>query len=88
MAGQADPEPLLPVRPRIVGQGLATEAAKHAVAMGLEHFPGTPIVARTKRLNVASQRTAIAAGLVRRADLDGQDDDGTGHAVILASNWD
>lgn len=74
--------------PESWGRGLASEAAKHAVAMGVEHFPRLPIVARTKRLNVASQRTAIAAGLTRRPDLDGQDDDGTGHAVILASNWD
>lgn len=71
--------------PRAWGRGYATEVARHAVKLAAERFPGVPVLARTKPNNIPSQRTALAAGLTRRADLDR--DDGTGHAVILVGHW-
>lgn len=71
--------------PEVWGRGLATEAACHAVTLASRHFPGVPVLARTKPDNLPSQRTALAAGLTRRAELDRHD--GTGHAVVLATHW-
>lgn len=71
--------------PAAWGRGVATEAARQAVTFGGKYFPGVPVLARTKADNIPSQRTAIAAGLTRRPDLDRND--GTGHAVILITHW-
>lgn len=71
--------------PATWGRGFATEAARQAVRLATDHFPAVPVLARTKTGNISSQRTALAAGLNRRADLDR--DDGTGHAVILVTDW-
>jgi RimJ/RimL family protein N-acetyltransferase len=54
------------------GRGLATEAARAAVAMAREQVPGLPVRALVKEHNTASVRTALAAGLAR-----------TGAAVVL-----
>jgi [ribosomal protein S5]-alanine N-acetyltransferase len=67
------------------GRGVAKEAARHAVELARQHFPDLPVLARTKPKNLPSQRTALAAGLLRRGDLDRHD--GTGHAVILVTHW-
>ncbi|MCC9196916.1 GNAT family N-acetyltransferase [Arthrobacter sp. zg-Y820] len=56
--------------PAVWGRGYATEGAAEAVRRGLVHFPDVPVLARTNDLNRPSQHTALAAGLLRRADLD------------------
>lgn len=67
------------------GRGLATDAASAAVRLAREHLPGLPVVAYTTEENEASQRTALAAGLERRPDLDvehrGRRD------IYLAADW-
>ncbi len=65
------------------GRGFAAEAARHAVLLGTLYFPDVPVIARTKPENVPSQRTALAAGLHRRTDLDGAD--GAGQSVIFST---
>ena len=45
------------------GRGLATEAARAAIAMARERVPGVPVRALVKEHNAASVRTALAAGL-------------------------
>jgi ribosomal-protein-alanine N-acetyltransferase len=69
-------------RPDTWGRGLATEAARHAVSLSAVHVP---VLARTRPANIASQRTALAAGLIRRADLDRGDSGGV--STILVSHW-
>jgi RimJ/RimL family protein N-acetyltransferase len=54
------------------GRGLATEAARAAIAMARQRVPGVPVRALVKEHNTASVRTALAAGLTR-----------TGHSVVL-----
>jgi len=44
-----------------------------------------PVLARTRPANIASQRTALAAGLIRRADRDRGDSGGV--STILVSDW-
>lgn len=67
------------------GYGYATEGARAVVAWARSQHPGVPVLAVTTRDNVGSQRTARAAGLVRRPDLE--------HvwngrwSVVLASHW-
>lgn len=65
------------------GQGFAAEVARYAVKVAARHFPHTPVIARTTAENLPSQRTAAAAGLIRRADLDR--DDGSGLSIIFVS---
>ncbi|SCG56280.1 GNAT family N-acetyltransferase [Micromonospora humi] len=65
------------------GWGYATEAARHAVEWAATHVPGPPVLARTTADNLPSIRTAQAAGLVRRPDLDATHD-GV-RTVVLAS---
>lgn len=50
--------------PEAQGRGLATEAAREAVAMASAAEPDLPVVARVKERNVSSVRTALAAALV------------------------
>jgi [ribosomal protein S5]-alanine N-acetyltransferase len=65
------------------GRGYATELARHALSVAGRSHPDLLVLARTRPDNVASRRTALAAGLVRRPDLE--TDDGTGLVVVLAS---
>jgi RimJ/RimL family protein N-acetyltransferase len=67
------------------GRGYASEVARHAVAWAAENHPGIPVLARTKPENIPSQRTAQAAGLVRRHDLEV--DDESGAVAILTTAW-
>lgn len=52
------------------GRGLATQAAREAVAYAAEMPGGLPVVARTRPSNSAAQRVAEKVGLGRRKDLD------------------
>jgi LysM repeat protein len=67
------------------GHGYATEGARHVVAWAAARYPATPVVAITTLDNTGSQRTAEAAGLARRPQLE--------HlwrgrwAVVLSSTW-
>ncbi|MEH0982811.1 GNAT family N-acetyltransferase [Micromonospora sp. CPCC 205556] len=69
--------------PQHWGSGYATETARYAVAWAAAHQPDLPVLARTTADNVPSLRTALAAGLVRRPDLDGAEGDVP--MVVLAS---
>lgn len=67
------------------GHGYATELARYAVSWARESMPDRPVMARTTKANIASQRTAAAAGLSRRPDLE-RDVDGI-PTVIFVSHW-
>src|SRR5581483_1383079 len=67
--------------PSAWGRGYGTEVAQTAVMLARKHLPQWPIVARTRAGNIASIRTALRAGLVRRPDLD------TEH-IVFALGWD
>lgn len=56
--------------PEVWGRGVASAVAAHAVAEARGHSPGRPVLAYTTEDNEASQRTALAASLVRRPDLE------------------
>jgi ribosomal-protein-alanine N-acetyltransferase len=56
--------------PAAWGRGLASAIAREAVRMASEHLPGVPVVVRTRPGNEPAVRTALRAGLQRRADLD------------------
>lgn len=71
--------------PEVWGQGLATEGAVEAVSRAESLLPGLPVVAYTSVDNIGSQRTALAAGLQRRADLDV--DRGSYLDIYLAKGW-
>jgi RimJ/RimL family protein N-acetyltransferase len=51
--------------PEVWRQGIATAVAKQAIALAHETAPEYPVVARMRASNVASERTALAAGLTR-----------------------
>ncbi|MCC3264827.1 GNAT family N-acetyltransferase [Arthrobacter gengyunqii] len=63
--------------PPVWRRGYAVEGAREAVRRGRELLPELPVLASTSDRNLASQRTALAAGLQRHAALDRQ----VGHAV-------
>ena len=67
------------------GRGWATALARHAVAWAGAAQPDLPVLARTEPANSGSIRTALAAGLVRRPDLEA--DDETGPTAILVTRW-
>jgi len=71
--------------PEVWGQGLATEGALEAVRLAEQLLPGLPVVAYTSVDNIGSQRTALAAGLERREDLDV--DRGAYLDLYLAKGW-
>lgn len=71
--------------PEVWGQGYAAEGAREAVRLAEKLLPGLPVVAYTTPDNIGSQRTALAAGLTRREDLDV--DRGTYQDVYLARGW-
>ena len=58
------------------GQGLASEAAAVVTAWASRHVPDTPLIARVRPTNIASQRVAVRAGLTRAEHLDGTGYDG------------
>jgi len=58
------------------GNGYATEAATAVVSWAARHRPDMPVVARVRPANVASQRVAVRAGLVRAPMLDEAGEDG------------
>lgn len=57
--------------PAVWGLGLASEAAREAVAAAREHTPGWPVVVRTRPGNAPATRLARALGMCRAPDLDG-----------------
>jgi RimJ/RimL family protein N-acetyltransferase len=61
--------------PAAWGAGLATEAATAVVAWAATHVE-FPVVARVRPANVASQKVAERAGLVRAPELDTAGEDG------------
>jgi ribosomal-protein-alanine N-acetyltransferase len=69
------------LQPAIWRRGYATELARAAVGLAQAYLPHLPIIARTRPDNLASQRTAERAGLLRRSDLD------TAEHVIFALGW-
>lgn len=68
--------------PAAWGDGVAGEAATAVVRWAGERLPGEPVLARVRPGNVASQRVAERAGLVRAADLDGPGLDGLDLAYV------
>ncbi|MDN3903334.1 GNAT family N-acetyltransferase [Arthrobacter sp. YD2] len=56
--------------PAVWGRGYAKEGAREAVRRGRELLPELPVLARTTASNILSQRTAQAAGLQHRPELD------------------
>lgn len=69
--------------PQAWGAGVATEAAGAVVAWATEHLPEWTVVARVRPDNVASQRVALRAGLIRAEDLDDQGEDGLDWIFVL-----
>ena len=63
------------------GKGYASELATEAVAQWTRLRPHLPVIARTTPENVASQKTAVRAGLHRRPDWD-EIADGVTHIVF------
>jgi len=61
--------------PAVWGCGMATEAATAVVAWAADKIPERQLVARIRPQNLASQRVAIRAGLVRAEDLDSPGED-------------
>jgi [ribosomal protein S5]-alanine N-acetyltransferase len=80
-------QPVLNLAYRLVpehwGNGYASELARFALSSARRTHPELLVLARTRPDNVASRCTALAAGMVRRTDLEV--DDGTGSVVVLAS---
>ncbi|MET8148055.1 GNAT family N-acetyltransferase [Actinoplanes sp. NPDC049668] len=68
---------------RAWGAGVASEAAQAVVAWASEHLPEWTVVARVRPDNVASQRVACRAGLVRAEHLDDQGEDGLDWIFVL-----
>jgi RimJ/RimL family protein N-acetyltransferase len=62
--------------PAAWGFGLASEAATAVTAWARGSVAEHPVVARVRPENVASQRVAVRAGLVRAEHLDGPGYDG------------
>jgi ribosomal-protein-alanine N-acetyltransferase len=58
------------------GDGIASEAVTAVVAWAAGHVPQYPLIARVRPRNIASQRVAVRAGLMRAAHLDGPGLDG------------
>jgi ribosomal-protein-alanine N-acetyltransferase len=71
--------------PATWGNGLASEAATAVVESATEQFPRCPLIARVRPENIASQRVAVRAGLIRAEHLDGPGYDG--FDWIFVSRW-
>lgn len=67
--------------PAAWGQGYATEMARAAVHLARTYLPYIPVAARVRAENVASQRVAERAGLLRCPDLD------TAEHLVYALGW-
>jgi RimJ/RimL family protein N-acetyltransferase len=67
------------------GDGIASEAATAVVKWAAGQLPHHPVIARVRPENIASQRVAARAGLVRAEHLDGPGHDG--HDWIFVSHW-
>ncbi len=72
-------------KPASWGNGYASEAAKLVVHWAASQLPGRPLIARVRPENVASQRVAARAGLIRTEDLDEVGHDG--FDWIYTANW-
>jgi ribosomal-protein-alanine N-acetyltransferase len=73
--------------PSAWGHGYAAEAATAAVDLWRANLVKRPLIAYTKTANIGSQRTALAAGLERRADLDQFTTDPEGSDIVFALGW-
>lgn len=62
--------------PAAWGKGFASEAATAVVRWVTAHVPDQQVIARVRPDNVASQRVAVNAGLVRASHLDTEGEDG------------
>ncbi len=67
------------------GNGIGSEAAAATVRWAVERLPEYPVIARVRPANVASQRVAERAGLVRAESLDAPGLDGID--LVYAANW-
>ncbi|WP_409495419.1 GNAT family N-acetyltransferase [Amycolatopsis sp. cmx-11-12] len=70
--------------PSAWGVGYASEAATAAVDWTRVHRPDDVVIARVRPENVASQRVALRAGLIRASDFDTPGDDGADWFYISA----
>jgi ribosomal-protein-alanine N-acetyltransferase len=73
--------------PESWGRGYATEAALAAVRLWSERLSAHPLMAYTTPGNLGSQRTALAAGLLRRSDLDRETGSAFGDDIVFALGW-
>ena len=73
--------------PRAWGNGYAAEVAAVAVELWRTEHSARPLVAYTTPGNTASQRTALAAGLERRPDLDRSTGEVLGDDIVFALGW-
>jgi len=73
--------------PRVWGRGYATEVATAAVDLWRAEHSEHPLMAYTTPGNVGSQRTALAVGLERRADLDRVTGEALGDDIVFALGW-
>jgi ribosomal-protein-alanine N-acetyltransferase len=69
--------------PEAWGRGIATAAGQRALETAARMAPDLPVLARTRRRNLPSQRTAAKIGLQRRSDLEVDDENGP---VIVYAN--
>lgn len=68
--------------PAAWGRGFASEAAAAVVTWAADRIPERQLVARIRPQNLASQRVAMNAGLVRARDLDAHGEDGLDWAFV------
>jgi ribosomal-protein-alanine N-acetyltransferase len=73
--------------PEAWGHGYATETASAAVELWRGTLARRPLIAYTKTANLGSQKTALAAGLERRPDLDQFTTDPDGADIVFALGW-
>ncbi|NQX28168.1 GNAT family N-acetyltransferase [Microbacteriaceae bacterium VKM Ac-2854] len=71
--------------PEVWGRGVAQECATAAIEAARRQDPQRPVIARTTRDNLPSQRVALGIGLVRAPDLEF--DDEYGPTAIFRSGW-
>lgn len=62
--------------PGVWGHGVGSEAAAAVVTWASRRHPEYPLIARVRPGNVASQRVAVHAGLIRASHLDRMGEDG------------